>query len=344
MRDRGGGMGRARSCDGILYASTKRSKAVLWYLRPNSVAPHRALTFPRGVTPLSAEIAPNGRTVAVEVERPEQRARPGMAAFSRTTFAASATRQVVVVDLPVRGRPDVIARFAGSAPSWSRDGRRLAFERGAAVLVASSAAWEEVEFVAWGRDPAWSPAGNVLALVWGGYKRSAIHLLTVHGETRLPHDGRIDEDPVWSPDGRRIVFGRKKRAGGWPDLWIVAVDGGGARRLTHYNHYNGARYPVWSPDGRRIAFTMVNSEAWGLQIVDTRTGAITNPSHPVVAGLGPFTAAVGWTSNGSLLYEAGMTRRSLWEHSPGERRPTRLLDRRPLGVLDTGLCGAPPRR
>lgn len=338
MRDRGGRTGPARSCDGVLLTTVERTRPVLWYLRMGA-SPKRAMTLPAGVTVNAAAVAPNGRTVAVEVERPTD-GDASMSAFSRMRSPVSTALRILVVDLPVRGRRDARARLAGSSPSWSRDGRRLAFERGGALLVTSSAAWRKAEVVGWGEDPSWSPRGNALAFVHDG----VLHVATLSSSTRLADGTKVDSVPVWSPDGRSIVFGRRERRGGWEDLWIVDARGGTPSRLTHYNRYNGARFATWSPDGRRIAFTMGNSEAWGVRIVDVTTRRIVTPAHPVARGLGPFTAAGAWTSPRSLLYEAGMERRSLW-HLTIARRAVPLVQRSAgLRVVATGLCGAPPRR
>lgn len=52
--------------------------------------------------------------------------------------------------------------------------------------------------------------------------------------------------PVWSPSGRDIVF---VRSPGRMDLWLVAPDGRGARRLVE-----GGLSATWSPDGRWIYY------------------------------------------------------------------------------------------
>ncbi len=56
----------------------------------------------------------------------------------------------------------------------------------------------------------------------------------------------LDDEPTVSPDGKRIAFRRDDR------IWLMRVDGKGARPLTRSQHDEAS--PTWSPDGRRIAF------------------------------------------------------------------------------------------
>ena len=59
------------------------------------------------------------------------------------------------------------------------------------------------------RDAAWSPDGRRLALVRPGTGgKAAIHLVDVaSGEARALTDGTArDDQPVFSPDGRKLVF------------------------------------------------------------------------------------------------------------------------------------------
>lgn len=77
------------------------------------------------------------------------------------------------------------------------------------------------------------------------------------GAARRLTSGRSrDEQPAWSPDGRRIAFASNR--GPAPDLhwradiWIIDADGGKPFRVSA-----GAerffRHPAWSPDGSRVA-------------------------------------------------------------------------------------------
>ena len=72
---------------------------------------------------------------------------------------------------------------------------------------------------------------------------------------RLVGGGGWDEEPAWSPDGSRIAFARSIFTPGEPDIglksldvWTVAADGRGRRKLTR----DGSSSPDWSPDGRRL--------------------------------------------------------------------------------------------
>jgi Tol biopolymer transport system component len=64
-----------------------------------------------------------------------------------------------------------------------------------------------------------------------------------------------EEEPAWSPDGRRLAFARSVFAPGEPDIalksldvWTVAADGRGRRNLTR----DSSSSPDWSPDGSRL--------------------------------------------------------------------------------------------
>lgn len=60
-----------------------------------------------------------------------------------------------------------------------------------------------------------------------------------------------DDYPIFSPDGRRIVF-QSNRTGTW-HLWIMNADGSCLRQLTHGSAND--RTPSWSADGSKILFS-----------------------------------------------------------------------------------------
>jgi dipeptidyl aminopeptidase/acylaminoacyl peptidase len=64
--------------------------------------------------------------------------------------------------------------------------------------------------------------------------------------------GDKDSEPHWSPDGRWIAFTAKRKDDEEAQIYVIAPDGGEARRLTALS--TGASALRWFPDGKRIAF------------------------------------------------------------------------------------------
>ena len=90
--------------------------------------------------------------------------------------------------------------------------------------------------------------------------QASLWLLSAFGgePRRLTQAGEKDGEPQWSPDGRWIAFVAKRPALGdekadeEPQVYLIAPDGGEARRLTRMP--TGAFGIKWFPDSRRIAF------------------------------------------------------------------------------------------
>src|SRR6266508_2851205 len=109
-------------------------------------------------------------------------------------------------------------------------------------------------------DPRLSPDGRTIAYaVWRIDKDSnevkgAIWLAPVDGSTsprQFTSGAARDADPRWSPDGRQIAF-TSKRDGGVPQLYVMPVGGGEARKLTDFKE--DVTQPAWSPDSQRVVF------------------------------------------------------------------------------------------
>jgi len=85
--------------------------------------------------------------------------------------------------------------------------------------------------------------------------------------------------PHFSPDGRTIAY-VSHEADRRGDIWLMAADGGGKRRLTVRDETSDY-FPTWSPDGRAVLFcssgeTMYAHEGrWGMYLVDVATGRVT---------------------------------------------------------------------
>src|SRR5882762_2586895 len=85
----------------------------------------------------------------------------------------------------------------------------------------------------------------------------------------------VDYDPVWSPDGRSIVF-TSDRAGS-ADLYRVAPDGSALERLTDNPAYDDQA--AFSPDGAQLVFVSSRNggiaHLWTMDLQTRRAKALT---------------------------------------------------------------------
>ena len=71
--------------------------------------------------------------------------------------------------------------------------------------------------------------------------------------TKLTNSAGFAElQPAWSPDGGRILYVRRARLSGRPDLFVMNANGRGRTRLT--STAVPERDPSWSPDGTGLIY------------------------------------------------------------------------------------------
>jgi Tol biopolymer transport system component len=89
--------------------------------------------------------------------------------------------------------------------------------------------------------------------------------------TRLTFEGNSSNGPVWTPDGKRVVFNSNKE-GGTNIFWQLADGSGGLERLTTSEYLHAPM--SWSPDGQLLAFHEVNPttqrDIWVLRMGDRK--------------------------------------------------------------------------
>ena len=117
----------------------------------------------------------------------------------------------------------------------------------AAAVMATATAMTAQETPKWLRKSAISPDGTKVAFCYKG----DIFTVDVNGgrALQITTNQAYDSDPLWTPDGKRIVFS-SYRAGS-KDIFITSAEGGVPRRLTDYP---GNETPLCVLDGGRVLF------------------------------------------------------------------------------------------
>lgn len=158
-------------------------------------------------------------------------------------------------------RPVRITRTPGAetSPSWSPDGKRIAFERDGEIWIGRADAVGERRVTA-GFEPAFSPDGATVAFTCvpsEGVTEICSIGVDGRGRRQLTTDSVENASPSWSPRSLRIAYA--STVTGFRQ--IHSMDSTGAKRMRHTNSETDDAGPAWSPDGRRIAFVR-DGEAW----------------------------------------------------------------------------------
>jgi Tol biopolymer transport system component len=190
----------------------------------------------------------------------------------------------------------------GIIPSFSPDGRRIAFTwggHGTTIMNIDGSGREVLTREGWGCQ--WSPDGRWIAYssyngLGGRGPEGNITLIDVDTrETRLLLEGeqagrytRIQWNMGWSPDSRQIIFKGDRRDGS--EAAIVSVEGSSTEfRIVTSENVSGDF--DWHADGRHILL----GKGGKLQIYDVETGLFQLlPGQPMDTGNGgPFWDPAG---------------------------------------------------
>jgi TolB protein len=137
-------------------------------------------------------------------------------------------------------------------PAWSPDGSKIAFQQGSAIYVMNPDGSDVQKLAVFTGDLysfAWSPDGTRIAYSLN----QKLHVMNADGSNRRPlGTSTTGDEPAWSPDSSQIVFDNYK------GLAVIGSDGTGRHQLTRGFDYE----PSWSPDGKTIVFASYRDDPY----------------------------------------------------------------------------------
>ena len=150
------------------------------------------------------------------------------------------------------------------------------------------------------QNPQLSRDGRWLAVCRKGGGQHDIWIVDLQRNVpvRLTTDPAVDDFPVWSDDGKHVIFASSRK--GVFDLYRRAADGSGADEMLFESAENKRPTDV-SPDGRLLLFTARN-DVWGLPLTGERT------PFPILASPGSNEDNAVFRPDGQwIAYQSGDT-------------------------------------
>ena len=277
--------------------------------------------IPPTATPTSTALPPTSTPTATATARPLPPAPTEMPELEgRFVFQVASGGDIYTVKAD---GSDLTRLTYGMDPSWSPDGRQIAFSRWTTpwgiYTVSRDGSNERLVFSSnVARSPVWSPDGSQIAFFfetegWTAPWRECIegygcitiippmlqqewHLGVVDvadGYFHQPYCDRFSFSPTWSVDGEWILYD------GDHGLSMTTVERPNNRPLSDNVHYS---YPVWSPDGTRIAFMHWQHDHWEIYVMNVDgSGRWPLTSSSALSERRPNNVSPAWSPDGEQI-------------------------------------------
>ncbi len=107
--------------------------------------------------------------------------------------------------------------------------------------------------------------------------------------SRFTFDPAVDDYPIWSPDGRKLVFSSRRGDQKRNALWVAPVGGAEPPRRLADDASRSLYTGSWSPDGERILVTALADKTVDLVVVPAAGG---DPQPFIVTGFNEGNGAI----------------------------------------------------
>lgn len=155
-------------------------------------------------------------------------------------------------------------------------------------------------------SPSWSPDGKKIAFVANDKSgRMDVYVYDVPREEllRLTNDAYDDRDPVWHPNGERVIFSSDRTKFERADIYNLYQIDVTTKALSYVTQGKENYYsPAFSPDGKHLIFTSNIDGAQNIWTIPTATIGQTNSTMKKITH---FTNAVfdpRWTDQNEMLF------------------------------------------
>jgi|GEM_PF-6812486 len=208
---------------------------------------------------------------------------------------------------PDSSRLEAIQLGEGDEPSISPDGRRIAYVWGPTICLYELDTGTTHQ-VCRNHNPhgvTWNPSGTKLAFQGDdsvvAHGKFWIWFVNPNGsDLRRISEGPEDEHPLWSPDGKHLVWSRARR------LWQADSSGSDGHFLTRQPPPYVREYArAWTEDGLHLLF-MRGSEM-GEEFRLWQVGRDTTDEAPDLTTTPVSRSQLGVTQDGRLLYRRAGT-------------------------------------